>query len=175
MHSHLLAVLPYLLYGQALLCCPDSPCSMHSHLLAVLPYLLYGQALLCCPYSPAQCTAACLLFCLIFFIDRLIYAVLTHLLIAQLLAGCPALSSLWTGSSTICCPDSPAQCTAACSLSYLIFFMDRLFYANLTHLLTAQLVFSLCCSLSGLSSCYPASSACFPDSPVAIMPLLLTV
>jgi hypothetical protein len=73
MHSHLLAVLPYLLYRQALLCCPNSPCSMHSHLLAVLPYLLYGQAILCCPYSPANCTAAC----------------------------CPALFSLWTGSSML--------------------------------------------------------------------------
>jgi hypothetical protein len=69
--------------------------------IAVLPYLLYGQALLCCPNSPAQCTAACSLSCLIFFMDRLFYAVLTHLLNVQPLARCPALSSLWTGSSML--------------------------------------------------------------------------
>jgi hypothetical protein len=181
MHNHLLAVLPYLLYGQALLCCPDSPaqctatclalsslwtgssmlswltCSMHSRLLDVLPYLLYGQALLCCPDSPAHCTATCSLSWLILFMDRLFYAVLTHLLNAQPLAGCPALSSLWTGSSMLswltcsmdsrllavlphllygqallCCPDSPAHCTATCWLSCLIFFMDRLVYYRLS-------------------------------------------
>jgi hypothetical protein len=49
MHSCLLAVLPYLLYEQDLLCCHDSPANLHSRLLAVLPYLLYEQALLCCP------------------------------------------------------------------------------------------------------------------------------
>jgi hypothetical protein len=161
---------------------------MHSRLLTVLPYLLYGQALLCFPDSPAQCTDACSLSCLICFTYRLVYAVLTHLLNAQTLARCPALSSLWTGSSKLfwlillnaqtlarcpalsslwtgssmlswltcsmhsrllavlpyllygqallCCLDSPAQCTVACSLSCLIFFMDRLFYAVLTNLLT---------------------------------------
>jgi hypothetical protein len=74
---------------------------MHRRLLAVLPYLLYGQARLCCPDSPAQCTAACSLSCLIFFMDRLFYAVLTHLRSAQSLARCPALSSLWTGFSML--------------------------------------------------------------------------
>jgi hypothetical protein len=39
--------------------------------------------------------------CLICFTYRLVYAVLTHLLNAQPLACCPALSSLWTGSSKL--------------------------------------------------------------------------
>ncbi len=141
---------------------------MDSRLLAVLPYFLYGQALLCCPYSPSQCTAACSLFCLIFFMGRLFYAVLTHLLNAQPLARCSALSSLWTGSSMLscltcsmhsrllavlpyllygqvllCCPYSPAQYTAACSLSCLIF------YAVLTHLLNTQPL-ARCSALSSL-------------------------
>ncbi len=132
---------------------------MHRRLLAVLPYLLYGQALLCCPDSPAQCTAACSLSCLICFMDRLFYAVLTHLLNTQPLARCPALSYLWTGSSTICCPNSPAQRIAACSLSCLIFSMDRLFYAVLTHLLNAQLLAVLPYLF------YGQALLCCPDSP----------
>jgi hypothetical protein len=67
---------------------------MHSRLLAVLP---------------------------IFFMDRLFYAALTHLLNAQLLARCPALSSLWTGSSmlsllTLLNAQPLARCPALSSL-----------------------------------------------------------
>jgi hypothetical protein len=60
----------------------------------------------------------------------------------------------------------------SCSLSFLpLFFLS----AILSNLLTAQLLFSLCCSLSRHSCCYPASAAHCLDSPAAILPLLLAV
>jgi hypothetical protein len=103
------------------------------------------------PYSPAQNRAAWSLPCLICFMDRLVYAVLTHLLNAQPLARCPALSSLWTGSSML----SWLTCSMHSHLSCLIFFMDRLFYAVLTHLLNAQ----------PLAGC-PALSSLWTGSPM---------
>ncbi len=154
---------------------------MHSRLLAVLPYLRYGQALLCCHDSPAQCTAACSLSCLICVMDRLFYAVMTHLLtctaaVQYLLhtvqlspARCPfslcfpfrlfCYLSCLTCSLLSCCLVSAAHCpdTPAAILPLLL--------SVLSHLLTAQLLFSLCCSLSRHSCCYPASSASCPVSP----------
>ncbi len=79
---------------------------MHSRLLAVLPYLLYGQALLCCPDSPAYLHSRC-------------PVPATHR---------PALT---------------------CQLSFLLLCF---LLAVMSHLLTAQLLFSLCCSQASLSS-----------------------
>ncbi len=70
----------------SIVCCPASPVTVKHLLHVVQPFLLFVLT------HPAQCIAYSLS-CLIFFMDRLFYAVLTPLLNAQPLARCPALSS----------------------------------------------------------------------------------
>jgi hypothetical protein len=136
MHSRLLAVLPYLLYGQALLSCPDSTVNLHSR----------------CPVPAAHRPAlSCSLSLLpLLSVQTFLLAVLSHLLAAQLLfCLCCLLSRLSCcyPVSYACCPDSPAAILPLKLAVKTLLLLSHLF-----------------CMLSRLSCCYPASSACCPDS-----------
>ncbi len=166
MPSRLLAVLPYLLSGQALLCYPDSPANCRATvqylLLTVQPsparcsvslYAFRSDFPASIFVSPAHCSAAvCPLLLTIrsLFMDRLFYAILPHLLAVQtfLLA---VLSHLLTAQLLSC-----LFCllySLYCSLSFLpLFFLYRLFCW-------------LSCLTCSLLSCCLVSAAPCPASP----------
>ncbi len=118
MHSRLLAVLPYLLYGQALLCCPNSPANLHSRCpvpathrsvlscsLSFLPLCLLFRLSCCYSASSAHCLDSPAAFL------PLLLAVQTLMLLSRLSCSYPASPALCPASSP-CSPASSHFCTA---------------------------------------------------------------
>jgi hypothetical protein len=119
--------------------------SVQTFLLAVISHLLTAQPLSRTCYSPSSPVLLAVLSPFAFFSDFSASCPMSHLLTAQQLSSTSAPS-----------PDSPAAFLPL-HISIQPFLIDVL-----PHLLTAHLLFGLCCSLS-------------VDSPAAILPLLLAL